>query len=235
MSNKLNVKILTLFPEIFPGSLGISLAGQALINNIWSLEVVNIRDFGLGKHKTVDDEVFGGGNGLLMRADVLGDAIDYAINKLDNYKIIYLTPRGKLLTQNISRQLSEETNLIFICGRFEGIDERVIDEYNICEISIGDFVLSGGELASMVVLDSIVRLLPGVLANQDTLKEESFSIKTNNNSVLLEYPQYTRPQIWRGRDVPEVLRSGNHKLINEWRTNKSEEITKIKRPDLLKY
>lgn len=229
----LTIKILTLFPEIFPGPLGLSLAGKALKNKLWNLEIINIRDFGIGKHKTVDDEVYGGGNGLLMRADVVGPAIDYAAKGLESYKLIYTTPKGKRLDQSLSRELSKEENLIILCGRFEGIDERIIEEYNAFEISIGDFVLSGGEIAALAITDSLIRLIPGVLANQDTLNEESFNY-VDNKGTLLEYPQYTRPAIWNGIEVPEVLRSGNHKLIDEWRNNKSFQKTQNVRPDLIK-
>ena len=229
----LTIKILTLFPEIFPGPLGLSLAGKALSKKIWDLEIINIRDFGVGKHKIVDDEVYGGGNGMLLRADVVGPAIDFAINNLSTYRLIYTSPRGVQFNQKLSRKFSKEKNLIILCGRFEGIDERIIQEYNAEEISIGDFVLSGGEIASLAIADAVIRLLPGVLANQDTLNEESFNY-VENKGTLLEYPQYTRPALWKNIEVPEVLRTGNHKLIDEWRNNKSLEKTENIRPDLLK-
>lgn len=229
----INFKILTLFPEMFPGPLGLSVAGNALKKNLWNLETINIRDFGAGKHKTVDDEVYGGGNGMLMRADVLANSIDHATKDFKNYRLIYPSPRGKRLDSKLSQELSLEKNIIILCGRFEGIDERVIDQYNPELISIGDYVLSGGEIAALTIMDSVVRLVPDVLSNQDTLKEESFSYY-ENESALLEYPQYTRPQKWKDMEVPEVLRSGNHKLIDEWRKNKSIELTKKLRPDLLK-
>lgn len=228
----LRVKILTIFPEIFPGSLGISLAGNALKKSLWSLEIINIKDFGRTIHKKVDDETFGGGSGLLMKPDVLGDALDFAKKDMDNPKIIYPSPRGKSYSQKTATEISEDKEIIILCGRFEGIDERIIDEYNVTQICIGDYVLSGGELAAMTILDSAIRMIPGVLANQDTLSEESFNYIENIGN-LLEYPQYTRPVSWRGRDVPEILLSGNHKLIREWRLKKAIEITKHCRPDLL--
>lgn len=229
----LKAKIITIFPEIFPSSLGVSLAGSALKNNIWSLDVINLRDFGKTKHKIVDDEPFGGGNGMVMKPDVISDAIEFAKIGFDDPEILYPSPRGEVFNQATAYEFARKKEIIFICGRFEGIDERVIEEYNIRQISIGDFVLSGGELAAITILDATIRLLPGVLANQDTLLEESFSFNYSSGN-LLEYPQYTRPAVWHGREVPEVLRSGNHKLIKEWRLEKSLEITKKIRPDLLK-
>lgn len=229
---QLRVKILTIFPDIFPGPLSFSLIGNAIKTKICSLEIINIRDFGKTKHQTVDDEPFGGGHGMVMKPDVIGEAIDFALIDMKSPLIIYPTPRGKVYNQKVARELSECSELIFICGRFEGIDERILEEYNVRQICLGDFVLSGGELPVMVILDSVLRLVPGVLANQDTLNEESFNYY-ENKGTLLEYPQYTRPAVWRGREVPEILRSGNHKKINEWRLEKSLEITRKTRPDLL--
>jgi tRNA (guanine37-N1)-methyltransferase len=228
------VSILSIFPEIFPGPLEYSLAGQALKAGIWQYELVDIRDFGLTKHKNVDDIPYGGGNGMVMRADVLGAAIDHALTLNPDATIIYMSPRGKKLTQAISQEISQSKNIIILCGRFEGIDERIIEEYNIQELSIGDYVLSGGELAALVLLDSCIRLLPGVLENQETLCEESFSIIGPAQKTLLEYPLYTRPAEWKGRKVPDILVSGDHKKIEDWRYKKSLEITKQRRPDLLK-
>jgi tRNA (guanine37-N1)-methyltransferase len=228
----LHVTILTLFPEMFPGPLKYSLAGQALKNNIWSFDVVNIRDFGLTKHKNVDDEAYGGGSGLIMRPDVLGEALDYAVQKKPNSKIYYPSPRGKRLNQAIIRDIIKNPEIIILCGRFEGVDERIIEEYNMSEISIGDYILSGGELAALTILDCGIRLLKGVLINQDTLPAESFESE-GEFSGLLECPLYTRPAEWRNRKVPEVLLSGNHKMIKNWRQEQSQLITRERRPDLL--
>lgn len=217
---------------MFPGSLGHSLAGKALKNKIWELDVINIRDFGITKHKNVDDTPMGGGNGLIMRPDVLGEAIDYAKNKYPDAQLYYPSPRGKRVNQDDVKEISTKKNAIFLCGRFEGIDERVIEEYNPVQISVGDYILSGGEVAALAVLDATVRLIPGVLANQDTLAEESFE-SDNSGNKLLEYPLYTKPNIWRGKAVPNILMSGHHAEIDKWRKAKSLEITKKLRPDLL--
>jgi tRNA (guanine37-N1)-methyltransferase len=218
---------------MFPGPLQYSLAGKALEKNIWSYDIVNIRDFGLTKHQNVDDEPYGGGNGLIMRADVLGSAIDSALSKNNIKKIYYPSPRGKPFTQGLAKEIISHKNIIILCGRFEGIDERIIDEYNAEEISLGDYVLSGGEIAAIAFMDCIIRLLPGVLANRETLSTESFET-SGEFKGLLECPLYTRPAEWKGRNVPEILLSGNHELINKWRSQKSLEITKARRPDLLK-
>ena len=220
----LNVKILTIFPEIFPGFLGTSLTGRALKDGIWNIEAVNIRDYAFDKHGSVDDTPCGGGAGMIMRPDVLGNAIDH------NYsggKIIYMSPRGQALTQQKVHELSKEDNLTIICGRFEGIDERVLEEYNIEEISIGDYILTGGEQAAMIMLDAVVRLLPNVLGNAASTENESFE------NGLLEYPQYTRPIEWKNRKVPEVLLSGHHENVAKWQKEKALQITKERRPDLL--
>lgn len=222
-----NVTCLTIFPEMFPGSLGYSLAGKALRSGIWNLQTINIRDFGIKKHKNVDDEAYGGGNGLIMRPDVLGEALDHAIKLNPNARIYYPSPRGKLFDQPYAKQLSTQNNIIIICGRFEGIDERIIEEYNVEQISVGNYILSGGEVAAITILDSVIRLLPGVLSNQDTLLEESFE-RTIDGLNLLEHPLYTKPANWRGRKVPEVLLSGNHQLIDDWKIEKSIEITKLR-------
>ncbi|MDO4162261.1 MAG: tRNA (guanosine(37)-N1)-methyltransferase TrmD [Pseudomonadota bacterium] len=220
----LNVKILTIFPEIFPGFLGTSLTGRALKENIWNLEAVNIRDYAFDKHGSVDDTPCGGGAGMIMRPDVLGNAIEH------NYKggkIIYMSPKGQMLTQKKVHELSHEDNLTIICGRFEGIDERVLEEYNIEEISIGDYILTGGEQAAMIMLDAVVRLLPNVLGNAASTENESFE------NGLLEYPQYTRPIEWKNRKVPEILLSGHHENVAKWQKEKALQITKERRPDLL--
>lgn len=221
----LNVKVLTIFPEMFPGFLGHSLTGKALEEKIWSLTAINIRDYAFDKHKSVDDTPCGGGAGMIMRPDVLGRAIQ---ENHTSGRIIYMSPKGLPFTQKKARELSKEENLTIVCGRFEGIDERVIEAFNIEELSIGDYILTGGEQAAGVVLDAVVRLLPGVLGNNDSLEDESFE------NILLEYPQYTRPIEWEGRVVPEVLLSGHHKKIREWRKLQAESATKAKRPDLFK-
>lgn len=228
-----HVTILSIFPEMFPGCLQYSLAGQALEKNIWSYNVVNIRDFGITRHKNVDDTSYGGGNGLIMRPDVLSDSIDYALSFIPNAVIYYMSPRGKLLNQRVVSDITMDKEIIIICGRFEGIDERVIEEYNVREISLGDFILSGGEIAAIALLDSCIRMLPGVLSNQATLEEESFSDRYGEGG-LLEYPLYTKPAVWRGKKVPDVLLSGNHKVIEEWRLKQSIDITAARRPDLIK-
>ena len=221
----MKVRVLTIFPEIFPGFLGYSLTGRALNEGIWSLETVNIRDYAFDKHGSVDDTPCGGGAGMVMRPDVLGAALKA------NYqggRLIYMSPRGEPLTQEKVKELSGEKDLTIVCGRFEGIDQRVIDAFNIEEVSIGDYVLTGGEQAAQIMLDAVVRLLPGVLGNADSTADESFE------GNLLEHPQYTRPVEWEGRLVPEVLMSGHHKKIAEWQKEQAIEITKRRRPDLMK-
>ncbi len=221
----LNVKVLTLYPELFPGFLGVSLTGKALDEGKWSLQTVNIRDYSLDKYGSVDDTPYGGGAGMVMRADILGAAIDA---NYDTGKLIYMTPKGTPLTQEKLHALAKEENLTIICNRFEGIDERIIEAYAPDEISIGDYVLTGGEQAAMILLDGVVRLLDGVLGNSDSALEESFE------QGLLEYPQYTRPLCWRGYEVPEILLSGHHANISKWRYEQSLKITQKKRPDLMK-
>ncbi len=221
----LKVNVLTIFPELFPGFLGSSLTGRALEEKKFELNAINIRDFAQDKHKSVDDTPCGGGAGMVMRPDVLGRAIS---STHTNGRIIYMSPRGKRLTQAEVKSLSKEEELTIICGRFEGIDERVIEAHNIEEISIGDYILTGGEQAALIMLDAIVRLLPGVLGNSDSIEDESFE------NYLLEYPQYTRPIEWEGRIVPEVLLSGHHQNIAKWRQETAEAITKERRPDLYK-
>ncbi len=222
--------ILTLFPEAFT-ALSHSICKRAMEREILRLNIVNIRDFATDNYKTVDDAPYGGGAGQVIKPDVLGRAIDSVYSKeAPKGSIIYLSPRGKTFNQHIAEKLASEVETTFICGHYEGIDERVIEYYNIQEISLGDFVLSGGEYALLPIIDSVTRLLPNVLGSNTSLEEESFSSSLNG---LLEYPQYTRPEIWNGLEVPEVLRSGHHKKIMDWRKEKSLEITKKNRPDLL--
>ena len=215
--------VLTVFPEMFPGYLGHSLAGKALDEGVWTLNVTNIRDFAADRHKTVDDTPFGGGAGMVMRPDVLGKAVE-AVHHAGT-RLIYFSPRGTQVSQKMVEELANEGEATFLCGRFEGIDERVLEAYPFEEVSLGDFVLSGGEPAA---LDAVVRLLPGVMGCRESLNEESFS------NGLLEYPQYTRPVEWNGRTVPEVLSSGHHGRIAAWRLSRAEELTKQRRPDLWK-
>ncbi|MGB3720514.1 MAG: tRNA (guanosine(37)-N1)-methyltransferase TrmD [Proteobacteria bacterium] len=219
--------VLTLFPEMFPGPLGFSLSGQALNTGIWSLSARNIRDYGLGKHKVVDDHPAGGGPGMVMRCDVVAAAIDDARKVESEVPLIYMSPRGTPLTQAIVRDLAAGPGVMVLAGRFEGVDQRVLEARHAQEISIGDYVLSGGELAAMVLIDACVRLLPGVVGAESSLAEESFE------DGLLEYPHYTRPREWEGRTIPEVLLSGDHKRIAEWRQAERIRVTRERRPDLL--
>lgn len=218
--------VLTLFPDMFPGPLGASLAGQGLADGRWRLEAMNIRDFAADKHRSVDDTPAGGGPGMVMRADILGAAIDAARAAHPGLPLIYPSPRGTPLTQARIRALSEGLGAIILCGRFEGVDQRVIEARDIEEISIGDYVLSGGELAAMVIVDAAVRLLPGIMGSRASASEESFE------DGLLEYPHYTRPREWEGRRIPEILLSGDHKRIGEWRRGQAEAVTRGRRPDL---
>ena len=217
-------RIFTLYPELFPGPFGCGLFGKGLEKKIWGLEKVDIRKYAIDKHLTVDDTPYGGGTGMLMKPDVLANAIDK--NVANGEKIIYLTPRGKIFNQSVAKKLSAEKVLNIICGRFEGIDQRVIETRNIEEYSLGDFVLSGGETASFVFIDAILRLIPGIIGNENSIKDESFE------NGLLEYPQYTKPQIWEKKEVPNVLLSGDHAKIKHWRLSQSEAITRDRRPDL---
>ena len=220
----LKTQVLTLYPEIFPGPLNKGLYGKAMAKKIWSLNVIDIRDAATDKHKTVDDTPYGGGSGMLLKADILAKSIDKNIQKGE--RIFYLTPKGKKFDQRLAQDLSKEKSFSLICGHFEGVDERVLSTRNIEEISIGDYVLSGGETAALVVLDSVLRLLPGVLGNDKSSSEETFE------NGLLEYPQYTKPQIWEKKSVPEVLLSGDHRKIKDWRLSQSEAIARDRRPDL---
>jgi tRNA (guanine37-N1)-methyltransferase len=217
-------QVFTLYPEVFPGPLSKGLYGKALSKNLWNLKVVNIRDAAEDKHKTVDDTPYGGGSGMLLKADILAKSLDQ--NRTEGDRIIYLSPKGKKFDQNYAQELSKEKSVSFICGHFEGVDERVLSTRNIEEISIGDYVLSGGETAAFVVIDSVLRLLPGILGNEKSKIDESFE------NGLLEYPQYTKPQIWEEKSVPEVLLSGDHSKIKDWRLSQSEAITRVRRPDL---
>ena len=217
-------RIFTLYPEYFPSYLDKGLFGKAMNEKIWNLETVNIRDYSFDKHKTVDDTPYGGGNGMLIKADVLAKSLDENIKKKE--KIIYLSPKGKLFDHQYAKELSNETTINFICGHFEGIDERIIQSREIEEVSIGDFILSGGEVAALVVIDAVLRFLPGVLGNVNSSEDESFE------NGLLEYPQYTKPKIWENKGVPDVLLSGDHAKIKDWRLSQSEAITRDRRPDL---
>ena len=217
-------QVFTLYPEVFPGPLSKGLYGKALSKKLWNLNIVNIRDAAEDKHKTVDDTPYGGGSGMLLKPDVLAKSLDQ--NEIKGGRIIYLSPRGKKFDQNYARELSDEKSISLICGHFEGVDERVLSTRNIEEISIGDYVLSGGETAAFVVIDSVLRLLPGILGNENSKVDESFE------NGLLEYPQYTKPQIWEEKAVPEVLLSGDHSKIKDWRLSQSEAITRVRRPDL---
>ena len=217
-------QIFTLYPEVFPGPLAKGLYGKALSNKLWNLSVINIRDAATDKHKTVDDTPYGGGTGMLLKADVLANSLDQKVKKGE--RVFYLSPKGKKFDQKLAQDLSKEKSISLICGQFEGVDERVLTTRNIEEISIGDYILSGGETAAIIVLDSILRLLPGVLGNDKSSVDESFE------SGLLEYPQYTKPQIWEKKSVPEVLLSGDHSKIKDWRLSQSEAITRDRRPDL---
>lgn len=224
--------ILTLFPEMFPGSLGLSLSGKALERGDWGYTCTNIRDFGHGVHKAVDDTPYGGGAGMVMRADVIEDALRTVPTA---GRKIYLSPRGKVLNQALAQELAQESHITLLCGRYEGVDQRVLDAHDFEEISIGDYVLSGGEPAALILMDSCIRLLDGVMGNEDTADNESFG---SENDGLLEYPHYTRPATWKAMDdkdysVPEVLQSGNHAKIDEWRREQSQKITAERRPDLL--
>jgi len=220
------VKIFTLYPDLYPGPLNTGIYKKAQENKIWNLKVINIRDYAIDKHSSVDDTPFGGGNGMLLRPDVVASALDS--NLKSNETKIYLSPKGKKFDQKVAKKFSKQKKLNLLCGHFEGIDQRLLETRNIEEYSIGDFILSGGESASFVLIDAILRLLPGVLGNDHSAKEESFE----NN--LLEYPQYTKPKNWEGKSLPEVLLSGDHAKIKGWRLSQSEAITRRQRPDLWK-
>ena len=217
-------QLFTLYPEVFPGPLSKGLYGKALSKELWNLKVINIRDAAEDKHKTVDDTPYGGGSGMLLKADVLAKSLDQ--NKNAGERIIYLSPKGKKFDQDYAQELSSEKSVSFICGHFEGVDERVLATRNIEEVSIGDYILSGGEIGAFVLIDAIVRLIPGVIGNSESLPEETFE------KNLLESPQYTKPQKWEEKEVPNVLLAGDHKKIKDWRLGQSEDITRRRRPDL---
>lgn len=219
--------IITLTPNAYPGILGESVVGRALNAEKWQLNVKYLKDYALDKHKTVDDPPYGGGAGMVIRPDVLGRAIEEEFTN-NGCKTYYMSPRGKVFSQKDAEILAKSSGINIICGRFEGVDQRVLEEYDIEELSIGDYILSGGDLAAMVVVDSCVRLLPSVLGSQVSLESESFS----NGSNLLEHHQYTKPSIWKGREIPSILKTGHHQKIEEWRLNNAKEVTKSLRPDL---
>ncbi len=219
-----NATVLSLFPEMFPGTLAFSIAGKALINNLWSLNTINIRDFSNDKNGKVDDVPFGGGHGMVLKPEVLDRALKSVVDH--NGPRIYLSPRGRKFDQSFAKDLSKEKGVVFICGRYEGVDERFLTHNDIQEVSVGDYVLSGGEIGAQLIMDATIRLLPNVIGNSQGLVEESFE------GDLLEYPLYTQPRVWNGIEVPEVLLSGDHKKIEIWKIKMSEKITKLKRPDL---
>jgi len=220
-------QVLTLFPEMFPGVLGASLAGRGLEAEKWALKTLDIRDFSSDKHRSVDDTPAGGGPGMVMRADILGKAFDAAAENADpKWPVVYMSPRGRTFDQAEAKRWQQAGGVTILCGRFEGVDERVLEARGVEEISVGDMVLSGGEPAAMVMLDAVVRMLPGIMGGEATLEEESFE------SGLLEYPHYTRPQMWEGMEIPAVLTSGHHGKVAEWRQARAEEITRIRRPDM---
>ena len=230
--NQLSVKVITLYPELFPGPLSASVTGRALDKNIWSLETVDLKQFGKGKHKKVDDKPISGGPGMILIPDVMDEAIINANSSVssENKLIICMSPKGIPLSQNVVKNMLQYNEIIIVCGRFEGIDQRVVDKHNMKEISIGDFILTGGELGAMVLLDTVVRLLPGTLGNPESLVSESFT------DDLLEAPQFTKPIDWNGMKVPEILQTGDHQKILKWKNKTSQQITKKNRPDLfIKY
>ena len=217
-------KIFTLYPEYFPGPFEIGICKKAFEKKLWDLKLINIRDYADDKHKTVDDTPYGGGEGMLMRPDVVAKSLDANLDEKET--VYYLTPKGKIFNQDIAKDIVKKNKVNILCGHFEGVDQRVLDSRNVEEISIGDFILSGGEMASFVVLDTVLRLVPGVLGNLNSTKDESFE------NGLLEYPQYTKPQIWEKLSVPDILLSGDHNKIKSWRLSQSEAITRHRRPDL---
>ena len=217
-------KIFTLYPEYFPGPFNIGICKKAFEKKLWDLKLINIRDYADDKHKTVDDTPYGGGVGMLMRPDVVAKSLDANLDEKET--VYYLTPKGKIFNQDIAKDIVKKNKVNILCGHFEGVDQRVLDSRNVEEISIGDFILSGGEMASFVVLDTVLRLVPGVLGNLNSTKDESFE------NGLLEYPQYTKPQIWEKLSVPDILLSGDHNKIKSWRLSQSEAITRHRRPDL---
>lgn len=228
----INFKIFTLFPEMFPAALGASITGAALEKKLWSFQAINIRNYAKDERGTVDDIPYGGGAGMVLKPDVVFDAIVANIDILAPKKprIIYLSPRGKLLNQDLARNLAQEQEIAILCGRYEGVDQRVLDKLEIEEISIGDYILSGGEIAAQVLIDAVLRNVKGVVGKEESVEEESFNV--DGNQFLLEYPHYTRPALWQGHEVPEILLSGHHQNIKDWRFKKALETTKTKRQDL---
>ncbi len=223
-------RVITLFPEAFPGTLGLSLTGKALAEGLWALETIDLRLFGIGRHRNVDDTPVGGGAGMVLRADVVAGALDMAAAgaPVDRalWPVVYLSPRGKPFDQSTARRWAGAEGITMLCGRFEGVDQRVLDHYGVDEVSLGDFVLTGGEIAAQAMIDATVRLLPGVLGNASSTEEESHS------HGLLEHPQFTRPAVWEGREIPPVLTSGNHAEVEKWRRSEAERLTQERRPDL---
>ncbi len=223
-------RVITLFPEAFPGTLGLSLTGKALAEGLWALETIDLRPFGIGRHRNVDDTPAGGGAGMVLRADVVAGALDMAAAgaPVDRalWPVVYLSPRGKPFDQSTARRWAGAEGITMLCGRFEGVDQRVLDHYGVDEVSLGDFVLTGGEIAAQAMIDATVRLLPGVLGNASSTEEESHS------HGLLEHPQFTRPAVWEGREIPPVLTSGNHAEVEKWRRSEAERLTQERRPDL---
>lgn len=226
LESTFSVKVFTLFPELFPGVLGASVTGRALDQGLWDLEAINLRDFAHGKHRQVDDTPCGGGAGMVMRPDVIHDALASRYKDQKPKRLIYLSPRGVPFSQKLAQEFANEGEIGLLCGRFEGVDQRVLDAWDVEEVSLGDFVLSGGEIAAQALIDATVRLVPGVLGASESLEEESFT------SGLLEYPHYTRPREWNDCNVPQVLLSGNHREIYAWRKEQAESLTKARRPDL---
>lgn len=219
--------IITLFPELFPGPLGASVIGRGMEQGLWSLNTTQLRDFATDKHRSVDDTPAGGGAGMVLRADILASAIDHVSPEGDSRPRLLMSPRGKPLTQKFAHDLAEGPGAVIVCGRFEGVDQRVIDQRSLTEISIGDYVLAGGEVAAMVLLEAVTRLIPGVLGKAESHADESFE------KGLLEYPHYTRPQVFEGVEIPEVLTSGDHGKVDKWRRAEAEKLTRVRRPDLM--
>lgn len=228
MSSHWAACVISLFPEVFPGPLNVSLVGKALQKKLWDLSTISLRDFAVDKHGTVDDAPFGGGAGMLIRPDVVDGALKKAKEDYPNHRLLYLSPKGKKLTQEDIEGLSKEKGITLLCGRYEGVDQRVIDTWSLEEVSVGDYVLCGGEVAAMTLIEACVRWLPGIVGDKDSLQADSFQ------NSLLEHPHYTRPKIWRGQKVPDVLTSGHHEKISIWRQRESERLTKERRPDLWK-
>lgn len=226
-----SARVLSLFPDWFPGPLGDSLAGRALADGTWSLEAFNLRDYATDKHQSVDDRPYGGGAGMVMRPDVLANALDAALDGFDGAQLLYMSPRGAPITQKKVKALVNHKKLVILCGRFEGVDQRVLDDYGVEEVSLGDFILSGGELAALALIDACVRLLPGVMGHEEAQSEETFGDR-GPYANLLEYPHYTRPAEWKGRTVPDVLVSGHHAEVERWRLQQAEALTHQRRKDL---